>query len=90
MENFELQLEIMCMETEDVSLKEKSKCFLNSNNSLDHYLLFSLASSRVFLGCYQGKCQNNVHFCFVFNLNYKLPSADVGQAMKLLLKAGLL
>lgn len=75
MENFELQLETMCMvlETEDVPLKEKSQCFLNSDDSIDHYLFFSLASSRVFLGCYQGKYQNNAHFCFVSNLNYKLP-----------------
>lgn len=75
MENFELQLETVCMvlETEDVPSKEKSQCFLNSNDSLDHYLLFSPASSRVFLGCYQDKYQNNAHFCFVFNLNYKLP-----------------
>lgn len=74
-ENFELQLETvrMVLETEDVPLKEKSQCILNSSDSIDHYLLFSLASSRVFLGCYQGKYQNNAQFCFVFNLNYKLP-----------------
>lgn len=49
MENFELQLEALhvVLETEDVPLKEKSWCFLNSNDSIDHYLLFSLASSRV-------------------------------------------
>lgn len=29
-ENFELQLQTMCTETEDTRLKEKSQCFLNS------------------------------------------------------------
>lgn len=63
----------MVLETEDVPLKEKSQCFLNSNDGIEHHLLFSLASSSVFLGCYQGKYPNNAYLCFAFNPNYKLP-----------------
>ena len=62
------------LETKDVPLKEKNQCFLKSSDSIDHYLLFSPASSQVFLGCYQGKDQNNACFCFVFNLNHEWPT----------------
>lgn len=74
-ENSELQLETTCLETEDVPLKEKSQCLSAQMTVLGHYLLFSCASSRVFMGRYQGKCRNNACFCLGFNLNYRSPSS---------------
>lgn len=74
-ENSELQLETTCLETEDVPLKEKSQCLSAQMTVLGHYLLFSCASSRVFMGRYQGKCRNNASFCLGFNLNYRSPSS---------------
>lgn len=74
-ENSELQLETTCLETEDVPLKEKSQCLSAQMTVLGRYLLFSCASSRVFMGCYQGKCRNNACFCLGFNLNYRWPGS---------------
>lgn len=73
MENSELQLETTCLETEDVPLEEKSQCLSAQMTALGRYLLFSCASSRVFMGCYQGQCRNNACFCLGFNLNYRWP-----------------
>lgn len=72
-ENSELQLETTCLETEDVPLEEKSQCLSARMTALGRYLLFSCASSRVFMGCYQGQCRNNACFCLGFNLNYRWP-----------------
>lgn len=76
-ENSELQLETTCLETEDVPLKEKSRCLSAQMTALGHYLLFSCASSRAFMGCYQGKCRNNDGFCSGSNLDYRWPGGSL-------------
>lgn len=74
------------------SFKRKTTVLFELNDSMGHYLLFSLASSRVFLGCYQGKCQNNAHSVLFLTWITNYPPADVGQASsaELLLNAELL